>query len=367
MVKLQNSSKTEYDFYKNHEITLPKKKYWKRGLSGLINLGNTCFLNSIIQCLSNTIKLTDYFLSNEYKNEDTEDLNKNKKEYPLLKSYVNLLKHIWHQNELLKPKSFFEKLSKDYVKKYAEHRQQDSHEFLMFLLDYLHKGLNYEIDVQIHGEVKDEYDSKMKDSIESWKTFYKRDFSEIVSLFYGMNYTSVECKSCKNETGIFEPFNCLSLNIINSEETSNLYDSFDNYFSQKENVDDWKCDKCKKDTSCYKTSELWNIPNYLIIHLKRFDNNGKKNTNFVDFPLEDLDITKYVSQWRKDKNNYIYSLYAINYHSGTSKSGHYWSSCKNLDNNWYLFNDGNVSKYNSKKHIITQDAYILFYYRKFIK
>ena len=78
-------------------------------------------------------------------------------------------------------------------------------------------------------------------------------------------------------------------------------------------------------------------------------------------------MTKYISTDKNDKNHYIYSLYAINYHSGTANSGHYWSACKNLNNNWYLFNDGNVSKFHNINDLLTKDAYILFYHRKFIK
>jgi ubiquitin C-terminal hydrolase len=108
-----------------------------------------------------------------------------------------------------------------------------------------------------------------------------------------------------------------------------------------------------------------------IIQLKRFDNNGNKLTNFVDFPIDQLDLTKYVCPIKSDPNNYIYSLYAINYHAGNMQTGHYWSSVKNSDNNWYIFNDGNISRYNSngdlKTQLVTSDAYILFYYRKFIK
>ena len=55
-----------YDFYMHHELVLPKEQYNRKGLTGLCNLGNKCFINSIFQCLSNTLKLTDYFLSRKY-------------------------------------------------------------------------------------------------------------------------------------------------------------------------------------------------------------------------------------------------------------------------------------------------------------
>ena len=137
------------------------------------------------------------------------------------------------------------------------------------------------------------------------------------------------------------------------------------YFASS-TVPSWKCEKCQE-KGCKKDCSIWSIPNYLIIHLKRFTNDGKKINTKIDFPLEDLNLTSFVSSKKQDPNNYIYTLYAVNYHSGDADSGHYWSACRNLDDNWYLFNDGNTSKYHNTNDIITKDAYILFYYRKFIK
>ena len=110
---------------------------------------------------------------------------------------------------------------------------------------------------------------------------------------------------------------------------------------------------------------LWRI----IIQLKRFDNKGKLNkiSKQVEFPIDDLNLSQYISSDKNDPNNYIYSLYAVNYHTGSLNSGHYWSSCKNLDENWYLFNDGHVTKFNTDTDVMYKDAYLLFYSRKFIK
>ena len=105
---------------------------------------------------------------------------------------------------------------------------------------------------------------------------------------------------------------------------------------------------------------------YLIIHLKRFTQDGQKNNTCINFPLIDLDITNCVNS-ENTNNQYIYDLYAINHHSGTTMDfGHYWSSCKNLDGNWYNFNDADVSKYSNENlsQQLINDAYILFYQRK---
>lgn len=350
----------EYDYHTNYEIIQKKDKYIRKGLSGLINLGNKCFMNSALQCLSNTIKLTDYFLSNKHTDDETH--NKSKKEFVFMKSYVHLLTNIWESNQLLKPKSFIENFSM-FVKKYYTLKQQDSHECLLYMLEFLHKSLSYEIEVDIRGEIKNRTDELMKKSLECWKMFYEKEYSFIIETFYGMSYVTIKCNNCDFKDDIFQPFNNLHLNLLQNE---NLNHCMDNYFNIENDISTWKCDKCSN-SGCKRVENMWSVPNYLIIQLKRFNNDGIKNCTYIDFPTDNFNITNYISKEKCDANNYIYSLYSVIYHSGDLESGHYWSCCKNLDNNWYLFNDGHVSKINNEKELVTKDAYILFYYRKFIK
>jgi ubiquitin carboxyl-terminal hydrolase 8 len=356
-----------YNFYVNHEIHCEKSKYVRRGLCGLVNAGNKCFLNSIVQCLSHTLKLTDFFLSQKYKEEDPEHMNKRKTIYVVVQSYITLLHNLWDTNQVIVPRSFVENMSK-LVKKYYTLEQQDSHECLMYILDALHKGLSYEIDVNIRGEVKNESDKLMKMSLETWKSFYEKEYSYILETFNGMIYNRIECLQCGdlNVVDQFEPYNSLSID-IDINKVNSLNDLLKKHFHESDTIKEWHCDKCKQDTGCKKSSKLWAVPNYLIIHLKRFDNTGKKINSDVKFPLTDLDLTEFISKEKGDPNNYIYTLYAVNYHSGTLDDGHYWSSCKNLDDNWYKFNDANVVKVNQINDIQSKDAYILFYYRKFLK
>jgi ubiquitin C-terminal hydrolase len=357
----------EYDFHKHYELKLNKQTYLSKGLCGLLNLGNKCYMNSILQCLFNSLKLTDYILSTDYK--DDLDVKNRKNEQYVLHSYVTLLNHVWESNQLIKPKTFIENLSK-FHRKYYSLQQQDSHECLMYILDILHKALAYEIEVDIKGDVKTRTDALMKQSLETWKSFYEKEYSFIIETFYGNLVNNIKCTHCSFTEEVFEPYNNLSISI--QDTNSSLTECLDDYFNNEHLIDTWNCEKCNNH-GCNKSSILWTLPNYVIINLKRFKNDGNqthKNNNLITFPLKDLNLTKYISKDKNDMNNYIYDLYAINYHGGDLNGGHYWSSCKNLDGSWYNFNDGNVSKYNSsniESQLITKDAYILFYHRKFIK
>lgn len=411
----------EYDFHRNYNLKIKKETYVGKGLCGLVNLGAKCFMNSILQCLFHTLSLSDYFISGSYK-EDLTNENKRKNEHYLLLSYLALVNNIWDTNQLIKPKSFVENLSK-FHSKYFSMTQQDSHECLLYILEILHNSISYQIDIEIKGDALSDSDKLMKKSLESWQKFYEQSYSFIIETFNGSNITTIICNSCKNIEIIFEPFNTISVDLENEgipcrtevqldkvpttflNSKVDLMSCLDNYFSN-ENVNTYNCEKCKQNSilnetkqcdlptnanvfldeteaslwsknsgqgGCIKSSKLWTVPNYLIIHLKRFKQEGiliEKNNKFIDFPIKDLDITKFISKDKQDTNNYIYDLYAINQHSGSIESGHYWSSCKNLDNEWYNFNDNSISKYNKvnlNKSIINNDAYILFYQRKFVK
>ena len=355
-----------YDFHHHHKLQNPKSFYAKKGLTGLVNIGNTCFLNSAIQCLSHTLKLTDYFLSEKYIEDNKGNINRKCSEWSFVKNYVLLLDALWEHNQLLKPRSIREQLIK-YYPKYKSFDQQDSQECLLHILDILHKGLKYEIDVEIRGDVKTDLDKLYKEALESWKLFYENDYSYLVELFHGQSYSTITClnKQCDYKSNVFEPFSTLNLPISRSDCL--IEDCFKDYLSI-DYIDNYQCSKCN-DSKCSKQAQFWSLPNYLIVHLKRFDNNNNKIQSHVEFPIDNLDLTPFISKDKRDKNNYIYSLYAVTYHSGDTSNGHYWASCKNLDGNWYNFNDGNITKYSkiSKNTIVNNNAYILFYHRKFIE
>lgn len=357
----------EYDYHRNYQLILNKKIYMTKGLCGLLNLGNKCYLNSILQCLFATLKMSDYFLSGKYK----EDFNERKRggEYYVMYSYATLLNNIFEENQLIKPRSLIENMGK-FHKKYLSTEQQDSHEFLLHILEILHRSISYEIEVEIKGEIKSHSDTLMKKYLENWSKFYEKDYSFLVEIFNGSLVNNIKCSNCSYRDEIFEPYNNLSVSLPETSATVSLETCLDNYFGEHvEEIDTWNCEKCKG-KGCVKSVDLWTLPNYFIINLKRFKKVDNcilsKNTNNVVFPLKNLDLTKYVSKEKSDLNKYTYDCYAINYHTGNINGGHYFSAVKNLDGHWYNTNDGDVSRYNDTSQLVNSDAYILFYTRRYI-
>ena len=125
----------------------------------------------------------------------------------------------------------------------------------------------------------------------------------------------------------------------------------------------WYSPFCNEKVVPIRKIYLWSAPQILIIHLKRFNfiKNFNKINSFVDFPLTNLDITKYIHNKNINNKTYLYDLFAINNHInfGMGNCGHYYSYCKNNDI-WYNYNDENVNKIDDE-NILTNKAYILFY------
>jgi ubiquitin C-terminal hydrolase len=109
-----------------------------------------------------------------------------------------------------------------------------------------------------------------------------------------------------------------------------------------------------------KRITFWSLPKVLIVTLKRFSFDGaKKRQDLVQFPLNDLDLSKYVTGY--NSKQYKYDLYAICNHSGGPMGGHYTAYVKNISNEWIHYNDTNVSRHLSESKLMTPKAYCLFY------
>ena len=127
----------------------------------------------------------------------------------------------------------------------------------------------------------------------------------------------------------------------------------------------WYCNKCKKHNKAKKQIKLYKLPLYLIIQLKKFKNSSgifsasnEKKEVYINYPLNDLDISDYIED--KDGNKEKYDLYGVIEHHGQISQGHYTSICK-INDKWYLFNDEKTFLINNP---ISKDAYLLFYKKK---
>ncbi|XP_074018426.1 ubiquitin carboxyl-terminal hydrolase 2 isoform X1 [Numenius arquata] len=333
-----------------------------QGLTGLRNLGNTCFMNSILQCLSNTKELRDYCLQNQY----LRDLNNNSRmRTALMTEFAKLIQLLWTSspNDSVSPSEFKTQIQR-YAPRFVGYNQQDAQEFLRFLLDGLHSEVNR---VLVRPRASTDTLDHLPDDEKSrqmWRRYQEREDSRISDLFVGQLKSSLTCSECGYCSTAFDPFWDLSLPIPKKGYGEVTLMDCLRLFTKEDVLDgDEKptCCRCKARTRCTKKFSIQKFPKILVLHLKRFSESRirtSKLTTFVNFQLKDLDLREFASQ---SCNHAIYNLYAVSNHSGTTMGGHYTAYCKSpVSSEWHSFNDSRVTPMSSS-HVRSSDAYLLFY------
>ena len=337
------------------------EKYKNKGLSGLANLGNTCFINSCIQIISHTYELNHFLENDSYKKK-----LKNKYDSALLIEWDGLRKILWNENCIVSPGRFIKTIQKVATAKKQElftgYSQNDVSEFLLFLIDCFHNSLSREIKFTISGTPENETDILAIKCFKMIENSYKNDYSEIWNLFYGVHVSEISrMDNGKILSQTPEPYFMVDLPIPLDNKSPSLIDCF-NHYVEGEVIENYKDEEAKESVNIKKKILFWSFPNILAIDLKRFNGRFQKNQIYVNFPLDDLDLSQYVIGYKKD--TYKYELYGVCNHSGGVMGGHYTSYVKNANGKWYHFNDTSVSEVGLSESIISPKAYVLFYRKK---
>ncbi|XP_070394714.1 ubiquitin carboxyl-terminal hydrolase 15-like isoform X6 [Dermacentor albipictus] len=180
------------------------------GLCGLGNLGNTCFMNAALQCMSNTPPLTEYFTTDRYLSE-LNDSNPLGMRGEIAKSYADLVKVMWSGNcSSVIPRPFKMAVGR-FAPQFSGFQQQDCQELMAFLLDGLHEDLNRVIN-KPYIELKDN-DGRPDEVVahEAWQNYLMRNNSIIVDIFHGLLKSTLVCPDCHKLSVTFDPFCYLSL------------------------------------------------------------------------------------------------------------------------------------------------------------
>ncbi|XP_058391205.1 ubiquitin carboxyl-terminal hydrolase 51 [Diceros bicornis minor] len=363
------------------KLVKPKKKRRKMsvytvGLRGLINLGNTCFMNCIVQALTHIPLLKDFFLSDKHKCIMTSPSL-------CLVCEMSSLFHAMYSGSRT-PHIPYKLLHLIWI--HAEHlagyRQQDAHEFLIAILDVLHR----------HSK---------DDSVGQEANNPNCCNCIIDQIFTGGLQSDVTCQACHSVSATIDPCWDISLDLPGSCATfrSQSPERNDSTVSRDDHIPgipsltdclQWftrpehlgrsakiKCSSCQSYQESTKQLTMKKLPIVACFHLKRFEHVGKqrqKINTFISFPL-DLDMTPFLASTKENRmeegqpptdcapKKNKYSLFAVINHHGTLESGHYTSFIRQQKDQWFSCDDAVITKA-TIEDLLYSEGYLLFYHKQ---
>ena len=346
--------KEEIKVKKKGEISL--KNFIVNSLTGLQNLGNTCYINTCLQNLIHCNAFIEKFLL---------ILESNKISAPISNSFYNLLAQItdnsqFEQKDFINPNNFIN-IFYEIHNNFERYQEHDTQEFCRYLLQDLNSELN---EIKIPSSYKKELPKKNKNKKESFNIYledcYSKEKSIITDLFIGYFSFEYYCE-CGYKEYSFSQFLDLPIQMDINIQGYDLYQMLRNNFYKKSYVDMGEnCSFCKRTSKKNEIMKIAKLPKILIISLQRINpKNGMKNEAFVKF-YEGLDLKEIIDTEIQNGINTRYDLFAISNHIGNINTGHYYSHIK-INNNWYCFEDSKVYKIGTQIDMNTKEVYTLFY------
>ncbi|XP_069340879.1 ubiquitin carboxyl-terminal hydrolase 17-like protein 6 [Eulemur rufifrons] len=309
------------------KLLLMGKRPYEVG-AGLWNVGNTCYMNAALQCLTYTPPLANYMLSQEH------SLTcHHQKSCMLCTMQDHVTRVLQHPGNVVKP-------SHALAAGFHRYNQEDAHEFLMFTVDAMKKAcLSGHKPLDGHSE----------------------DTTLIHQIFRGYWRSQIKCLHCHGISDTIDPYLDIALDIKAAQSVNQALDQLVK-IEHLDGENAYDCSSCLKKVPASKSLNLHTASKVLILVLKRFsDITGNKIAKEVQYP-ECLDMQPYMSQQKRGP--LIYLLYAVLVHAGRScQSGHYFCYVKAGNGQWYKMDDAKVTACDISS-VLSQHAYVLFYIQK---
>ncbi|KAG4189615.1 hypothetical protein ERO13_A08G233800v2 [Gossypium hirsutum] len=315
---------------------------------GLRNLGNSCYLNSVLQCLTYTPPLANFCLRSQHSSSCDASASKKPRDCPFCILEAWITRSLTLDLTLDAPSKI-----QSCLKIFAEHfrfgLQEDAHEFLRYVIDACHNTCLRLKKLRLKGSEGGGREEAVNDN------------TVVKEIFGGALQSQVKCLGCGGESNKVDEIMDISLDILNS---GSLKEAMHKFF-QPEVLDGnnkYKCENCKKLMAARKQLSIRQAPNILVVQLKRFEGIfGGKINRPVTFE-EVLVLSSFMCKASQDPRP-EYSLFGTIVHSGSSpESGHYYAYIKDAMGRWYCCNDSFVSL-STLQEVLSEKVYILFFSR----
>jgi len=365
-------------------------QYLGSGKVGLDNLGNTCFLNSSIQCLRSCRDFINLLTDEEFVNKSINTESSLGSQGEISIALAQLIIRMELLDGTAESPVHFRQMIQKHGANYAGSRQHDAQEFIGFLLDMLHEDFN-RVTQKPYIEGKDITEQIVAQkgyerlAAEQWYHYLLRDKSIIIDSFQGQTRSTIRCTRCNYSLTKFESFMFLPLPVISSSGVQlKTLDECLLEFCEPEQLrgdNQWYCQECRMHVDAEKIMNLWKLPKYLIISLKRFQMSfssglralgnkflgGKtqmqKVNHQVNVPLV-LCMQKHIPPESPQRTPPSFSLISMIRHFGSPTYGHYTTCAKHPDGTWQFYDDSLVSEVSEDEiKNRTSNAYVYFFER----
>ncbi len=338
-----------------------------KGVSGIANMRNTCYMNAALQALRHNTEISAFFLEDRHTQWIERKPGSPKVE--LVKAYADLLRSLWSASRpaYVRPQGFLQSMIPAAVAagfdQFQVPLQHDSHEFLTFMLDQLHEGMAEEVNIQIHRPPPvSSQDKAIVAALEAWKRYFGKQYSPFTEMIYGLLRITMTCEGCKNQTDTWETFNCLKLPVSSDKNAPLTLESMLKEEFAEETIDNYACEKCSPTrTRATRKMHIWRLPRMILLVLKRFNYDGRKvYTDFKLNPQDPLVFRRYFSADSPEPSSVQpYECFATVDHHGSSGGGHYTAQAKSpLTEKWHVFDDETATPISEPQFGVS--TYILF-------
>jgi len=339
---------------------------------GLANLGNTCFLNVVLQALRLSPAIGEMFLKHACRDPV---LRKDSKKKEFVSEFRTLILDFWRRTPSpgtipsMIPRRFMSELYRTIHMNgddwYRPGQQADAAEALQYVLDSLHDGLSRRVAMEVVGDAATADEESHVKAIRSWGGFFAKEYSPIVNSFNGQMQIRVVCSKCNTSTERYEPWLMIKAPIPGADTSGSAIPSMNTCLDKAfadEVIDDYTCETCKSKEKATIHNKISRLPPVTIVTLKRFTNGGQKVRGRIPWNLDSLDFGPWLAFERdpfSENDEDIaseYVTYAVIEHMGSARGGHYRMYARQGDS-WVEYDDSSVRNVHPE-HVVTADSYV---------